>query len=208
MSVRASTLMSRGFNCNRRCRFRVWQCCWHAKQPLALRLPYILAILLLFGSPAFAQLQNEYAVRAAFVLNLTKYVEWPQASIALTVCSIGEGPIGETLKQMLAGKTNESRPIQVLLSPSDEALERCDIIYIAQSSSKKIRAALDRVGNRSILTVGDTDSFTREGGMIGLVRVGEQMQIRINLDATQAAGLKVSSRLLKLSSVVRIAGKN
>jgi hypothetical protein len=202
--------MSSGFNCNRSRRFRVWQ--WRRqarKRPLPLpRLQYILTLLLLFGAPASAQLQNEYAVRAAFVLNLTKYVEWPQASVALTVCSIGDGPIGETLKQMLAGKTNESRPIQVLLFPSDEALERCHIVYIAHSSSKKIRAALDRVGNRSILTVGDTDSFTREGGMVGLVRVGEQMQIQVNLDATQAARLKVSSRLLKLSSVVRVAGTN
>jgi hypothetical protein len=209
MSVPASTLMNSTLNCNhgRRLRVRRWR--WQARKlPLPVRLKYILALLLLFGPSASAQLQNEYAVRAAFVLNLTKYVEWPQASNALTVCSIGDGPIGETLKQMLAGKNNESRPIQVLLFPSDEALERCDIIYIAHSSSKKIREALDRVGNRSILTVGDTDSFTREGGMVGLVRVGEQMQIQINMDAIQAARLKVSARLLNLSSVVRITGKH
>jgi hypothetical protein len=174
----------------------------------SMRLACILSVLLLCGAPARAQLQNEYAVRAAFVLNLTKYVEWPQGSPVLTVGFIGEGPMGDTLKQMLAGKTNDSRPVQVVLLPSAEALERCNIVYIAHSSSKKIRAALERVGNRSILTVGDSDGFTREGGMVGLVRVGERVQIQINLDATQAARLRVSSRLLNLSNVVRITGKN
>jgi hypothetical protein len=154
-----------------------------------------------------AQSQNEYAVRTAFVFNLTKYVEWPRASTSLTIGFIGDGPMGEALKSMLPGKTSESRPLQVLLLPSDEALDRCDLIYISYSSPKKIRAALDRLGNRSILTVGETDSFTKAGGMVGLVRVGEQMQIQVNTAATQAARLKVSSRLLNLSSVVRIVGK-
>jgi hypothetical protein len=167
----------------------------------------ILILLLLSGPAVLAQSQNEYAVRAAFVLNLAKYVEWPQASPVLTVGFIGEGPMGDTLKQMLDGKSSDSRPIQVLLYPSNEALERCNIIYITHSSSKKNRAALERVGSRSILTVGESDSFTREGGMVGLVRVGEKVQIQINLDATQAARLRISARLLNLSSVVRITGK-
>ncbi len=166
----------------------------------------LLLLLLLSGPAALAQSQNEYAVRAAFVLNLAKYVEWPHASPVLTIGFIGEGPMGETLKQMLTGKSSDSRRIEVVLYPSDEALERCNIIYITHSSSKKNRAALERVGSRSILTVGESDSFTREGGMVGLVRVGEQVQIQINLDAAQAARLRVSSRLLNLSCVVRITG--
>lgn len=176
--------------------------------PLPVRSICVLSVLLLFGPPARAQSQNEYAVRAAIVLNLTKYIEWPKTSNELTIGFIGDSPMGETIQNMLAGKTNESRPIQMLLSPTAETIDRCDIIYIAHSSSKKTRAALDRVGNRSILTVGETGSFTHDGGMVGLVRVGEQVQIQINLDATQAARLKVSSRLLNLSSVVRITGKS
>jgi hypothetical protein len=160
-----------------------------------------------FAPFASAQLQNEYAVKAAFVLNLTKYVEWPQTNSELTIGFVGEGPMGETLKTMLAGKTNGFRPIHVLLSPSDEAMERCDIVYIADASSKKIRAALERVGSRSVLTVGDTDSFMRAGGMVGLVRVGEQMQIHVNLGAVRAARLRISSRLLNLTSVIQTTGK-
>jgi len=174
---------------------------------MPVRLSCILSLIVLFGTPASAQLQNEYSVRAALVLNLTKYVEWPQTSNELTIAFIGDGPMGETLKAMLTGRTNGGLSIRVLLSPADEAMERCDIIYIAHSSSKRVHAALGRVGTRNALTIGDTDSFTRDGGMVGLVRVGDQVQIQINLDATQRAGLKISSRLLNLPSVVRISRK-
>jgi hypothetical protein len=175
---------------------------------MLIRLACLLVLTMMFVPPASSQSQNEYSVRAALVLNLTKYVEWPQMNKELTIAFVGDGPMGETLKTMLAGRSNGVLPVRVLLSPSDEELERCNIIYIGHTSSKRVHAALGRAGARSTLTVGETDSFTREGGMVSLVRVGEQVQIQINLDAAQAAGLKISSRLLNLPSVVRITGKH
>jgi hypothetical protein len=209
MSGYAGVLLSRDvLNCRIRRRFSIQpRSSQSTKLSVALRLICV-ALMLLFGSPLSAQSQNENVIRAAFVFNLTKYIEWPQSSNQLAIGFIGDGPMGATLKDMLSGKSSESRPIQIFLSPSDEVLERCNLVYISYSSPKKIREALERIGNRSILTVGETGSFTRDGGMIGLVRVGEQMQIQVNMDATQAARLKVSSRLLNLSSVIRITGKN
>jgi hypothetical protein len=168
---------------------------------------YMLMLLLLLLTPAAAQ-QSEYAVKAALVLNLTKYIEWPQSSNELYVCVTGEGPMGETLKTMLAGKNNGMRRLHVFLLPPGTLPGSCDLLYVAQSSPKKIHAALELVGARNILTVGEADSFTREGGIVGLVRMGEQIQIQINLEAAQAARVKVSARLLNLSGVVRIRGKS
>jgi hypothetical protein len=92
--------------------------------------------------------------------------------------------------------------IQVVLSPGNENLDQCDVIYFANSAPQKIHATLDHLHNRSVLTVGDTESFTKSGGMIGLVRVGVQVQIMVNLDAVERAQLKISSRVLNLATIV------
>ena len=165
-------------------------------------LAWALSLTPLFATPTYAQMRDERAVKAAFVFNLTKYVEWPQASNELVIGFVGEGPMGETLERMLAGRSSESRPIRVVLYPPDEELERCSILYIADSAPSKVRAILDRVRTKSILTVGDTGSFARNGGMVGLVRVGEQVQIQVNLEVTHESRLRISSRLLNIAVIV------
>jgi hypothetical protein len=162
----------------------------------------------LTASVSQAQVHDEYAVKAAFVYNLTKYVEWPQARNQLVVAVMGEGPMPDMLKQMLDKKTSESRSIHVVLSPSEEELQHCDILYIANSSSKQLRATLDEIHRKEILTVGDAQSFARDGGMVGLVRVGEQVQLQINLEATQQSHLKISSRLLNIALLVQPGGND
>ena len=157
-----------------------------------------------------AQVQDERAVRVAFVFNLTKYVEWPHPGNELVIGFVGEGTMGEMLEKMLAGKTSDSRTIRVLISPSDEQLEHCQVLYVAYASSRKIRLAVDKVHNKGILTVGDADSFAQDGGMVGLVRAHDQIQIQVNFAVTQEAQLKISSRLLSLSTIVHTApeGRN
>jgi hypothetical protein len=159
------------------------------------------------ASPAVsAQSHSEQEVKAAFVFNLTKYVEWPNSGGELVIGFLGDDmPMGQLLHKMLSGKISENRKIRVVLSPSDEALSRCDLLYIGEESPKKIRAILDKTHHAGMLTVGEAAVFTRAGGMIGLVTAHEHVQIEVNLEAAEAAKLKVSSRLLSLSSVVRIA---
>jgi hypothetical protein len=163
-----------------------------------------LALLLLLISPgAVPQSHDDRSVKAAFVFNLTKYVEWPQSSEEMVIGYLGEERTGEIFKKMLDGKSSGSRSIRVILLPSATDLERCQLLYVAEPSEKKVRAALDLVRGKSVLTVGDTDSFVREGGMIGLVTVGEQIQIQVGLEVVQESRLKVSSRLLSIATLVR-----
>jgi hypothetical protein len=168
---------------------------------------WVLLAASLLGPCVNAQQLDENAIRVAYVFNLTKYVEWPRAGNQLVVGVVGDGPMGEALEKMLSGKTSDSRLIRVVLSPNDEDLEQCDVIYVAHSSPKKVRAMLDHLRNKSVLTVGDTESFPKSGGMIGLVRVGEQVQMIVNLDAVQRARLKISSRVLSLATIVRDASE-
>lgn len=174
---------------------------WTACFLLAGYVTPLCGLLLLFALPAPAQPQNELAVRAAFVYNLTKYVEWPRPSSSLLIGVVGDGPMGDTLKQ-LAGKTSESRAIKVVISPSDEAITKCNVLYISYQSPKKIKVVLDKVRRSNVLTVGEVESFAKEGGIVGLVTVGDHVQIQVNLETAQENQLKISSRLLNLATVV------
>jgi hypothetical protein len=166
---------------------------------------WVLLAAPLLGPLLDAQELDERAIRVAYVFNLTKYVEWPRASNELVVGFVGDGPMGEALEKMLAGKTSDSRLIRVVLSPNEEDLDRCDVIYVASASPKRVQETLDRLRNKSVLTVGDTESFPKSGGMIGLVKVGQQVQMIVNLDAVQRARLKISSRVLNLATIVHDA---
>jgi hypothetical protein len=161
----------------------------------------MLATVLLLSPQLAAQTQSEFKVKAAYVFNLTKYVEWPAAGNQVGICVVGEGPMAQALGE-LAGKVSESRRIIVVASPSDADLKRCDLVYITYSSPKKIASVLEKLSGRSVLTVGEVTSFTRLNGMMALLTVGEHIQIEVNLQACQRASLKVSSKLLSLARIV------
>jgi hypothetical protein len=162
------------------------------------------ALLPLRAADATAQVHNADAVKTAFIYNLTKYVEWHHASEELIIGFVGAGPMSQRL-QSLSGKASESRIIHVALFPSEEALGNCDILFLGAMSAKSRRALLQKVQPKSVLTVSDVESFASEGGMVGLVTVGDHVQIEINLEAVQAARLTISSRLLNVAVLVRPA---
>lgn len=164
-----------------------------------------LCSLLLLAIPLHAQ-HDERAVRAAFVFHLTKYVEWPNPGNELMIGFVGEDRMGVTLQKVVDGKDSDGRTLRVVLSPTDEQLQQCSLVYFANAAQSKIRPALSKLKGRNILTVGENEEFARDGGMIGLVRDADEIQIRINLQAAQAAGLKISSRLLNLAVIVRSSG--
>lgn len=153
-----------------------------------------------------AQLQDERTVRAAFVFNLTKYVEWPSSDRDFTIGVVGDGSMGETLKKLLEGRKTGDRMIRVILSPNEDEINSCSMLYFVQSPSKKIQSAMGRVRDKSVLTVGETESFVSDGGIVALVRNSGEVQIHVNLEAAQMAHLDISSQLLNLSRIVHKAG--
>src|SRR6202044_3659054 len=99
----------------------------------------VLLVATLLGPFMNSQELDERTIRVAYVFNLTKYVEWPRAGNQLVIGFVGDGPMGEALEKMLAGKASDSRLIRVVLSPSEEDLDQCDVVYVATSSGKKVR---------------------------------------------------------------------
>jgi TonB family protein len=166
-------------------------------------LAWTLVLVVLVPPFCWPQSQDERAVRAAYVFNLTKFVEWPAKKNELQIGFFGSRETGEYLQKMLDGRTIESRQIHMTLFPSDDELQKCNMVYIAERQQKKIRATLDKLGNGNIVTVGEADSFAQEGGMVGLVEVGEHIQMQVNVEVAQRAGVKIGSHLLSLAVIVQ-----
>lgn len=179
---------------------RVWgRRCW------AVALCLLLDVLLP-GSGARASEFDEYAVKAAYLYNFAKFVEWPSGAFAsadapLSICIAGDNPFGGAL-DALSGKMVESRPVTVRHIPAATGLEKCHIVYIGRSEQGRFKAVLTKLARLPILTVGDIADFAQEGGMIGLVEAEQRIRFNINVAVTRQANLKLSSQLLKLATIV------
>jgi hypothetical protein len=162
----------------------------------------LLSVCLLLASTGNAGAQEDQrAVRAAYLFNLTKYVAWPRTSRELKICSEADEHTGELLRKILDGKNSEGRVVHVILRPSGAEQKNCAILYLGNASLKKVAEAIQEVGTLPVLTVGDDPQFVHRGGMVGLVRSEDQIQLHVNIIAVQAAGIKMSSRLLSIAVV-------
>ena len=147
----------------------------------------------------------EYQVKAAFVMNFARFVEWPpdafaDAATPLTMCTLGDDVLGPALEQMVAGETVNGRKlvVQRLIHPPVPA--PCRLLFIGglEKHQGQVLAAL----GRNVLTVGEGDLFLREGGMIAFAIDRRRVRFDINQSAAQSAGLKISSQLLKVARTV------
>lgn len=160
------------------------------------------AVVLALGVPSFPQSQDERAVRAAYVFNITKMVEWPGGKDRLVIGFFGSPETGKTFRKLLEGKTSQSKPIYFLLLPSDAEMPRCNLLYFADSENAKIHSVISTWRSTGVLTIGESDSFARDGGMIGLVKVGQQIHMQVNLEAARRAAVKINPQLVSLAEVV------
>lgn len=168
----------------------------------------LFALLLVVMNPAYAESgAGEYAVKAALLFKLNKFVTWPiQTNSPLVVCVYGKNPFGQALKK-LGKKSFKGGPPTVLYLPKiNSDLERCNILFIAQSAASHLRRVLLAVSHSSILTISDISQFADSGGMVELSTQGQRIRFRINLQAAKEAHLKLASPLLELSTIV--SGRN
>jgi hypothetical protein len=169
-------------------------------------------LLLLFAFAAIAlpsacaQERDERAVRVAYLYSLIKFVDWPSSENDLLIGYVGSPATGERLFKSLDGRKNDAHTLHVVLSPNDANLEKCGIIYFGDASQEDIRKTLAKVEGRPVLTLGETGEFPRRGGMVGLVKNEDHIEIVVNLPLTQRSGLKISSHVLNLATIVRPGG--
>lgn len=143
----------------------------------------------------------EYQVKAAYLLNFIKFIEWPAAETEtpFTICVVGDDPFGTTLDQTVHGENVEGRPI-VIQRTGHGLPSGCQMAFIS-SSELGIKGLAGGVGP-GVLTVGDGANFVKQGGMIGFVLENRRVKFEVNLAAARNAGLKVSARLLTVAKRV------
>jgi hypothetical protein len=149
----------------------------------------------------------EYEVKAAFLYNFAKFVDWPEDAPgtdrpALVIGVLGVDPFGESLDAAVRGKTVNGRALSVrrFAEPSD--LEPCQILFVSASQARRLPEILTRLAGTPVLTVGEPEKFNRNGGIVRLVTEDNKVRFEINVDAAEHAGLQISSKLLALARIV------
>lgn len=180
-----------------------WVLLW--RHGLAAAVALLLSSLLLVGNARASEF-DEYAVKAAYLYNFAKFVEWPPGAFAneeapLLICIAGDNPFGPALAS-LSGKTVSTHPVEVRYMPMATDLDPCHVVYLSQAEQGRFKAILAKLVRLPILTVSDINDFAKVGGMIGLVEADQRVRFNINLTATRQANLKLSSQLLKLATIV------
>jgi hypothetical protein len=155
---------------------------------------------------------SEYQVKAAYLFNFLKFVEWPAETFAdplapIVIGIVGDDPFGNALPQVVIGKTVQGRDLVIRKYRAGEDLRGSHILFISASEKKRLPQLLVSLHGSNALTVADVDGFLEEGGMIQLFSEDNRVRFAINVEATLRAKLKLSSKLLSLARVVGGNGK-
>jgi len=163
---------------------------------------------LLAASISHAQSNSaEYQLKAAFLFHFAQLVDWPADNLGpenrpLVLCSTGESSLSAILQATVQGKLIGSRPLEVRQLQEKERPAGCHLLFIAGRDKRRAAAILASLNSAAVLTVGETDDFIQQGGMIGFCLQENKIRFDINLKAAQHANLKISSRLLLLAKTV------
>ena len=160
--------------------------------------------LLLAGSVHSQDAQpSEYQVKAAFIFNFAKFVEWPSgaftdAKAPLCIGVLGENPFGANLERTVQDKTLNNRSIVIKECKTLDEARKCHLLFISASEKKPLQEIRNGLAGAHLLTVGEAEDFLKGGGMINFFREGNRFRFEINDGAAKKAGLKIDSKLLGL----------
>jgi hypothetical protein len=181
--------------------------CWWV--PLAS----VAAALWLSPSASAQATSTEQQVKAGFVLNFARYVEWPERVFAardapLVICILGRDNFGAAMTA-LEGRQVQGRPVKLRRGVAIEDMRGCHVVFVSESEDRRLVPTLHSLAGQPILTVSDMEGFIDAGGAIGIVQGEDRLQFEINRSALDQAQLKASSNLLKLArNVADLKGRN
>jgi hypothetical protein len=168
-----------------------------------LSLSVILSLTTAWGIAQEAP-PSEYRLKAAFLFNFAKFVDWPpeafkDASAPLVIGILGDNPFGRDLEQTVQGKSINTHPLLIKQFSSPSETTNCHILFVSSSEKKRQPEVLNSVRGAPVLTVGENDQFIEAGGMINFVVEDKKIRFQINNDPARREGLKISSKLLGLA---------
>lgn len=151
---------------------------------------------------------KEQQLKAAFIYNFTKFVDWPTNRITtkdtpLTIGVLGKNPFGDELSSVVQGRTINGRSyvVKVLASVSEAA--QVDLLFVPRGQESLLNDQLPVLQGAGVLTVGESEAFAKLGGTINFfITEADQLRFEINLDEAERGGFKIRAQLLKLAKIV------
>ena len=172
----------------------------------------ILSLILLAAASLDGHAQglpfDEYQVKAAFLYNFAKFVEWPPGTFAgstdpIGICILGENPFGSVLEDTVKDKKLGDRSFVVRRLADAQQAGKCQIVFIGAAQWKRTSTLPESLQGKGILTVGETDDFTALGGIINFRLDGPRVRIKVDLQAAERGKLRISSKLLSLAEIAK-----
>jgi hypothetical protein len=179
---------------------------------LGLRIAIIASLLTLCGLDARAQTPDdsaEYLIKAGFVYNFAKLVEWPPSSFVqsghqIVIGVLGNDSFATVLERVVEGKRVDGRPFAVKRLKNKEYKDcNCQILIIGSAESARADEIIQQMKNMAVLTIAETAGFAKRGGIINFTLEDSKVRFEVNVEAAKQAALNISSRLLSLAKIVQ-----
>jgi len=147
---------------------------------------------------------SEYQLKAAFLFNFAKFVEWPAEAFrkrdsALVIGVLGDNPFDSDLERTVQNKTINGHPFTVRQLKALPEVKSCHILFISKSERRRLPEIMTALDAANVLTVSEVDHFLQAGGMVNFVMEGNKVRFEINDEAAKRASLRISSKLLNLA---------
>ena len=177
----------------------------------------VITAWLVSGSVAKARAQSlspqeyENQVKATFLYNFSRFIEWPAGTFtsvrsSLTVCFLGNNPFGGALDS-IKGKNIQGRKIKIERLTNFSKLDACQILLISSSEKTHLKQILDSARHLRILTISEMSQFTQAGGIVAFAMRKDRIHFSVNLAAANETGVKISSTVLRLATIVNYRHK-
>lgn len=168
-------------------------------------IPVLLFALALNSAEPHPTPPVEYQVKAAFIDNFIKFIDWPEGALAdstINISILGDTPLAEALKSIEDVQV-KGRRLSIRTTKTLHELGASHIVFVASSETNRVDEVLRALKKRNVLTIGEVGGFCRKGGMINFTLDENKVRFEINADSARDAGLTISSKLLKLATIVQ-----
>jgi len=156
---------------------------------------------------AQASRPTDYDVKAAYLYNFGRFVEWPANAPGkgdfFTVCILGKDPFGPVLDKVLAGETIGGKNVVARRISTPQESGNCQILFLSSTEESRVNKIMEAMDKEAVLTVSDMPQFSEHGGMVQFVVEDKRVRFEVNLTAAQNAGLTLRSELLRVATVVK-----
>lgn len=167
----------------------------------------ILLLLVITTLHGKAEVASPYQLKAAFIYNFLKFIDWPADSLPqengpFVVGILGRDPFGSTIDNALKGRSVKGRVIEVRRLEDVDSPVQCQVLFVSSSERRRFKQIFRQTSGKPVLTIGESEEFAVTGGIINFVTEENRIRFQINVDAIKQSKLKADAQLLNLAKIV------